>query len=197
MTEFENRQGYFTSWDETERQERLNYLLGLIKRYTFSSIAFVVLKRSFDDILSDEAKLLCGDAYGLACIGCWNNLTLRLKQPNIDGYINHVMESGAKGSSALLQIYDEGGKDAQWIKDTRTLSVSFQDKRNLPPLQAADIMAYEVYKHAQRQFGAEQRPPRYPLKQLNMSGRQWHYANEDELRKVNNYLTMLWKKWAG
>jgi hypothetical protein len=31
MTDFENNQGYFSSWTDEEHKERLNHLLGLIK----------------------------------------------------------------------------------------------------------------------------------------------------------------------
>ena len=196
MTDFESRKGDFVSWGDEERKERLNRLLELINRYTFSNISFAVQKQSFDEILSDKAKKLCGDAYGLAAIGCWNTLANRAKDPTVDGWIDYVMESGCKGSGALLGIYGAESKDPQWLNETRISSLDFRDKLLFPPLQAADILAYEGYKHIQRQLGTETRPTRYPLKQLNVPGRQWHYANEDELRNVNNYLTDLWDRRA-
>jgi hypothetical protein len=165
--------------------------LALIKRHTFSSIAFAVLKRSFDKIISDKAKKICGDAYGLASIGCWYNLALQAKVPQIDGFIAYIMESGSRGRDALTRIHDAQSKDPEWIKNTRMHSLKFRDKRYFLPLQAADILAYEIFKHTNRQFGGQQLPARYPLKQLNTPGRRWHYADNNELKQVNEYLTNL------
>ena len=196
MTDFESRHGEFADWKDEERKDRLNRLLDLIVGHTFSSIGFLVRKKSFDEILSDKAKNLCADAYGMAAIGCWYNLAVRAKQPNIDGWIDYVMEAGCKGGGALHQIWSIQVGDEQWLDDTRMRSLDFRPKHKFPPLQAADILAYELFKHAQRQFGDEQRPPRYPLKRLNVRGRQWHYADDDELRKVNEYLTDIYDRFV-
>ena len=196
MTDFESRHGEFADWKNEERRERLNRLLDLIIEHTFSSIGFVVRKKSFDEILSDEAKELCVDAYGLAAIGCWYNLALRAREPRIDGWVDYVMEAGCKGGGALQQIWSKQSDDQQWLDNTRIISLDFRSKHISPPLQAADILAYELFKQAQRQFGEEQRPPRYPLQRLNTPGRQWHYADDDELRKVNQYLTDLYGRFA-
>jgi hypothetical protein len=191
MSDYENRQDSFKSWNGQERKERLNRLLGLIKQHTFDSIAFAVLKKSFDEIFSDKAKRICGDAYGLASIGCWHKLALRAREPQIDGFLAYIMETGSKGSSALTRIYGKESKNPGWTNDTRILSLSFQDKRFFLPLQAADILAYEIFKQIHRQFGGDQRSTRYPLKQLYKFGRQWHYADDDELKRINEYLTNL------
>lgn len=195
MSEFENRKGDFASWGDGQRHERLNHLVGLIKEHTFSSIAFAVLSKSFDEILSEKAKRLCGDAYGFASIGCWYNLAVRAKRPKIDGYIEYFMGAGCRGADALTRIYREGSKDPEWTNDTRMIGLNFTDPRVFPPLQAADILAYEINKQAQRQLAGNRRSTRYPLKQLNVPGRQWHYASDDEMRKVNDYLTDLWDRY--
>ncbi len=163
MTDFENRQKAFKNWTEEDRRDRLNHLLGLIKEHTFSSIAFTMWKTAFDDIMSEAAKFICGDAYGLAAIGCFFQLGQRAADPKIDGYIDYFVESGTKGSGALSRIYEVGSEDPEWVNETRILSLSFQDKVVSLPFQAADILAYEIFKQSQRQFGEEKGPTRYPL----------------------------------
>ena len=194
MTDFESRHGEFANWKNEERKERLNRLLNLIIEHTFSSIGYVIRKKSFDEILSDSAKKLCADAYGMAAIGCWYTLAVRAKRPTIDGWFDYIMEAGCKGGSALHEIWRIQVSDEQWLDNTRMRSLDFRPKQKFPPLQAADILAYELFKQAQRQFGNEQRPPRYPLKRLNTPGRQWHYAEDDELTKMNEYLTDLYDR---
>lgn len=188
MADYESRHGYFESWDDQQRKERLNHLLEIIVRHTFLSIAYVIRKRQFDDILSDKAKELCGDAYGLASIACWNNLIPLVKK--VDGYIDYTMDNGSKGRGVLAWIYGEQCKYPEWLNSTRVLSLSFRDDQIFLPLQAADILAYEMYKHAQRQFEGLQLPVRYPYKKLCIPGRhEWHYADDAELQSTNEYLT--------
>ena len=195
MTDFENRQQQFSSWDEPLRRERLNHLLGLIRAHTQGSIGYGIPKSSFDRILSKPAKLLCGDAYGLAAIGCFFNAAKAAQIPKVDGWIRYVMESRGKGNGAVLKLYKYGSEEEKWLENTRIVGLSFEDKRLYPPLQAADILAYELYKHLPRQLRKDdQWPERYPLQQLNFPLRQWHYADDDELRATNEYLTGFWNK---
>ena len=194
MADFENRHGCFKPWTPDQRKERLNHLLGLINRHTFNSIAFAVRKRSFDRIFTAKAKRRVGDAYGLASIGCWHNLALRAKDQRIDGYIGFMMEKGCRGAGALLSIYRNESREPDWVANNRIVGLSFDDKRVFLPLQAADILAYEIHKQARRQFGGELRPTRYPLKQLAVPEHQWHYATDDELKRENEYLVRL-REW--
>jgi hypothetical protein len=191
MADFESRRGCFEQWTDDQRRDRLNHLLDLMKCYTFNSIAFVVRKKSFDKIFTAKAKRRVGDAYGIAAIGCWHNLALVAKDQRIDGYIRFTMEKGCRGVAALKRIHDNESTDPGWVKVNRIESLSFQDKRTFLPLQAADIMAYEIYKQAHRQFDGEIRPTRYPLRELASPGHQWHYATDEELKRVHAYLVRV------
>lgn len=188
MSDFESRHGPYESWTDAERKDRLNRFLDIIQKHAQQSIGFVIPKGSFDLLMSDRAKEVCGDAYGLAAIGCWHKLAITARDPRVDGVLEYVMESGARGGGALLKIVAERSEDVEWLDSTRILSLSFRDKRAFPPLQAADILAYELYKQGLRQFGPETRAARYPLKQLWTPNRQWHYPDDDELSRTNEWL---------
>ena len=191
MVDFESRQGPYTSWTRACREDCLNRLLDTIFKYVNQSVAFIIPKRSFDLILSAEAKVWCGNAYGLAALGCWRKLADTAKDPRLDGVLAITMEGGARGRHMIGNIYAAGSKDADWREANPIRSLAFHDKREFLPLQAADILAYELYKHGLRQFGYEMRAVRYPLRQLARSPRQWHYPDDDELRQVSQDLTGL------
>jgi hypothetical protein len=74
------------------------------------------------------------------------------------------------------------------VENNRIIALSFEDKRLFLPLQAADILAYELFKRFRVQQGLDDRPIRYPLKQLVTPLQQWHYPDDDELRNVNEWL---------
>ena len=191
MADFESRQGPYAAWTRACREGCLNRLLDTIFEHVSQSIACIIPKRSFDLTMSARAKLWCGDAYGLAALGCWRTLCNTAKDPRLDGVLAVTMESGALGRHAIGNIHAEGSKVADWRSANPIRSLAFEDKRYFPPLQAADIMAYELYKQGLRQFGYETRGVRYPLRQLVRSPKQWGYPDDDELREVNRYLDSL------
>ncbi|MBN4064589.1 DUF3800 domain-containing protein [Dehalococcoides mccartyi] len=191
MTDFESYQGPYASWTTDELKNCINQLLDIIHRHVIQSVGIIIPLRSFDQIMSERAKSICGDAYGLAAIQCWANLASTARDPRIDSAFEVVMEDGAKGKGSLLEVVRAASGDSEWFENNRISSLSFEDKREFPPLQAADILAYELYKHGLRQFGSEKRPGRFPLRQLRRSHQQWHYIDDDGLRKADDWLTNL------
>ncbi|MBT3996032.1 MAG: DUF3800 domain-containing protein [Chloroflexi bacterium] len=187
MTDYENIQGPYLSWTDKQGRDCINQLLDIIHRYVIQSVGIIIPLRSFDQIMSDRAKSICGDAYGLAAIQCWANLASTARHPKINAAFEIVMEDGAKGKGALIDVVRAASGDTEWFENNRIKSLSFEDKREFPPLQAADILAYELYKHGLRQFGSEKRPDRYPLRQLQRSYRQWHYLDDSGLREADDW----------
>ncbi len=185
MSEFENSRGQFDDWEKDEKETLLNKLLPIIDAHTFWSIGCIVLRQSFDSLLSEDVKRICGDAYGVATLACLRNLG-QIWQKH-DAWVDCTMEAGAKGRAALQLLVEEDSKFPGWQNEHRILSLSFQEKR-VPPLQAADILAYELYKQSQRQFGSEKRPARYPLKVLGNQKHQWIYLQDKYLTELNDDL---------
>ena len=191
MSEFESRQGPHATWANAERNELLNRFLDIIHEYVLLSVGIIIPMRSFDQLLSAKAKAICGNAYGLAAIGCWRKLGDAAQDPSGDAVLAYVMEAGANGGGALKNIFSAESKDADWRNRNRIESVEFRDKRLFLPVQAADRLVYELYKHGLRQFGTETRGERYPLRQLRRSPWKWNYLGNDELNRINEYLTGL------
>lgn len=189
MSEFENQQGPYRSWSEEEGKKRLNELLEIIDRHVFSSVGTVVPKASFDAIVSPHAKRMCGDAYGLAAIGCFKNVADTARDPRINGVMEYILEAGQSGSAALLKIFHQGRKEFDWIDNNRISSLEIRDKRVCLPLQASDILAYELFKHAARSIGNEHRSTRHPLKLLGRKPQEWHYIDDAELKAVEDWLS--------
>jgi hypothetical protein len=187
MSEFENRRGQFSGWTENAKRDLLNKLLPIIDDHTILSMGCIVLKQSVDSLVSDVVKRICGDAYGLAALGCWRHLGHILQ--GADAWVDCSMEAGAKGSGALKSIFEEDSKIPEWRSNHRIQSLYFRDKRMFPQLQAADILAYELYKQSARQFGSETRAVRYPLQALGSMKHLWVYLNEACLREYNDDLT--------
>jgi hypothetical protein len=64
-----------------------------------------------------------------------------------DPQIGYVMESGAEGRGQTMKLWSDNYADERQRRDLRMLSLTFEDKRRVLPLQAADLLAYELFKH--------------------------------------------------
>ena len=148
-------------------------------------------------MVPDLVKKLTGDAYGLAALMCLRHLGVELQDPKIDGWMDCSMENGAKGWDALHTMWRENAKRLEWHNDYRTISLTSRDKRYFPPLQAADILAYELYQQADLLFGENPRPMRYPLMALAAGKRnKWLFAQEQHIRAFSDDVTKQLRAWG-
>ena len=187
MVDFAQKQEQFVGWNEEERRNLLNKLLPIIHEHTFWSIGIIVFKAAFDELVSEPVKQICGDSYGVATLACWRHLGQIMKK--VDGWMDCRMEAGAMGRSALELLHAEDSKFPTWRNEHRVLGLSFNNKRDFSPLQAADILAYELHKEVPRQFGNVNRKPRYPLKKLSQKKHEWHYITNKHLMELNEDVT--------
>jgi hypothetical protein len=74
-----------------------------------------------------------------------------------------VFEEGARGSGYVRKGFGELNRS---FADYGLSSLSFAGKADFEPLQAADILAYEIFRHCLKVYGDDQRPARYPLRRL-------------------------------
>lgn len=58
------------------------------------------------------------------------------------------------------------------------------------PLQAADILAYELWRDIPRYFGTEKRSRRYPLQVLGAKPNIWSVVGEDNMRVFAEVITL-------
>jgi len=190
MTDFAVKAPPYDTWEEPERRERLARLLAIIKSHTCWSDATILPRRIFDEVFSARAKRICGGAYGLCAAACLLSVAEWLRSKENDGWVAHVFEAGAHGRGELARIFGANIKDPEQKTYLRLLSLRFEDKRDFPPLQAADLLAYELYRDLPRGMGWEQKSPRYPLTALAEVPHKWGYLDGRQLRKWSEILSM-------
>ncbi len=197
MSDFANRVGPYATWNEQERRARLTRLLGIISNSTVASVATCLSVPEVEEIFSARAKAMCGGAYGLAAIATFMSAAdVVSADESIDGTINYVFESGARGAGQIAAVYNANVRDPVQKDQYRLGSLRFDDKRMFLPLQAADILAYEVYKNWRRERAArekiehEKAEPRFPLVALAAQPHHWGMLSAEELRKWHRVLTI-------
>jgi hypothetical protein len=86
---------------------------------------------------------------------------------------------GTKNEGQLINTSDMLKKHDRFIVDLTT-----GDDRKLPPLQAADLLAFELCSEARRQAKNEQRDSRYALQRFDDHPHDWVNISEQNLREV-------------
>jgi hypothetical protein len=111
----------------------------------------------------------------------------RLENP--EGWVRYTFESGARGAGEVLKNFQLNMRFPQQKEHYRLLGLSFEGKRDFLPLQAADILAYELYRHLPRQYGIDQRSGiRRELKMLSVGAKRWWRIEDEELAKWSRVL---------
>ena len=187
MSQFANRAGVFQGWTEGQRRARLPRLIEIINRNAIMSVGVGIDRKLFDSVISEKAKAFVGGAYGLAfsCIAI--EISKEISKVHPEAQVAYVLESGTAGAGEILKVFQENLKDPVYAKELRILSLRFEDKRRYLPLQAADILAYELYKHLPKQPTSPSNA-RYPLRELSSIPRRWFTPDEDSLRTFSAVL---------
>ena len=160
MTDFVARRAPYDKWDDDQRRERLSRLIELINGNVFAGIGFALPMSEYYKAFSKRAKEYCGGAYGLAATVCFMDAAMAVKDEHPKARIAYIFEQGVKGRGQVMKIFDHACDDPKLRDDRRLLSLKYENKRDFRPLQAADILAYELYRHLPIQIGESQQSPR-------------------------------------
>jgi hypothetical protein len=90
-----------------------------------------------------------------------------------------VFAFGADRSGAIEQETLKAISENE--QESRYLSVTFERRTQIPPLQAADIAVYDMAKEVARILGHHRRGKRRLMNRLQERYRYWGYMDEEEL----------------
>lgn len=151
MGKFTNGAQPYEDWKTEKKAECFARLVGIINARTLLSIGHSFLVSRYCAIFTPAARRVAGGPYGLAANCCIMDAAEYLRKENPEGWLRYTFESGARGAGEVLKNFQLNMRTPQQKDHYRLLGLSFEDKRQFLPLQAADILAYELYRHLPRQ----------------------------------------------
>jgi hypothetical protein len=195
MADYSNRAKAYAYWQETQRLIRFNRLVDIINSHDMGIFGTVIATEPFNRIFSAKAKRHCGGAYGLAAVMNFMEVSKKVSAVNEehgwDAWVAYVYESGTVGAGQVLKVFQANKNNPKQEQEWRLLSLRFEDKRKFVPLQAADILAYELYRHLPRQLGVDPRPPRMEImRRLAIPTHKWGTVDDNELAKWSPIIEM-------
>ncbi len=168
MSEYESGIGRYKDWNERGvKKERFSRLLDIIEEHVMATVGASVSLADCADSFGDPPV---ATAYGLTALHCSNMIPqYRHLREHPGEQVTYTFEAGDRGYGKLRDGYDLIYEEP-WRRAFNRLSgrLKVEDK-NSPPLQAADILAYEGWKQWVRKHGGDGRPTRYPWKRLSQT----------------------------
>jgi hypothetical protein len=145
--ELENFRGEFVGWTPAKRDVFVQKAQRIIRRRTYVAIGIAVIKSDFEKIIPETLKRFYGGAYGFCAILCLARAKRWFDKAKQKDPIDWVFEAGTAGSGQIGHLLDAIYAKVEMRNDFRLGRWTFAGK-DVVPLQAADVIAYEIFKHA-------------------------------------------------
>jgi hypothetical protein len=165
MREYAHSQGVFKTWkgDENRRRKIYGKLWEIISNAGIMPLGCFVQLNEFKQELQGQEHHVLKDAYYLCYMGCLR-ITEQLldfqQVAQISTYFDDKKDSRTEASN-IFNILKPRYKG-------RIPFPEFRNMRNSPPLQIADIIAYESKKEFERQLNKQSQAPRWGFSQLEV-----------------------------
>jgi len=186
MTDCENRRKEFEGWDEKRKLRAIKRAHGIIKCRTNIAISAGIILPDYQAVLFDApdvAKEL-GSPFFLCVNGCLREIAKWIEKYHRKGEpIAYIFEEGDEGKGEIMEMFRKISGDARLKAGCGYESFRFANKRIVTPLQAADINAYESWKHMINQITIPTplRPIRKSMWSLAGHPNQSRYFDREEL----------------
>jgi hypothetical protein len=183
MTTFEARRKEYEGWSNEKRIQFLRRLHSIIKKRVFAGFAVSVVLSDYEEIMNDEVRAYFGNHHQFVTIACLQYISNWLRAQNYKENVAYFFESGSGFDADVERLLRDIINDERLSDRYLIRSCSIVNKRNLAPLQAADIVAYEVNKAHAREVGDDKtRPIRRSVINLRLpSVNEWYYFTKKEL----------------
>jgi len=138
----------FRGWTWEERERLIRRLLTMIRLRARIGLTTSVIKKHYDSLITGKLRERCGKHYSFAVRKCLHDIAAWRSKFGITGPMQYVFDQMSEGKGEIMNILDEyitAGDGANLGLSQG--GYSFQSKKNLVPLQAADALAHESLRH--------------------------------------------------
>jgi len=191
MTDFEAGKGDYASWSKLVAIERLKRFHSIMNDHIMFNCASVVNCADFDTFTSKKVKRRKKqpklDYYSFDVIVCMDAIGNWCTKNNYNEPINYVFAHLDKQGSFLDEWFAYCSSNPVLKKRYRLSSVWAKGlMRDVPELQAPDIVAYEMNKRAANEYGRAEKFTRKSLANLNFDYDKIEplYYSMDEIKSI-------------
>ncbi len=151
MTDFSNAAPPFNGCSDAVRQSCLQKLVSVTNRHAWGGFYLTISLAAYRRTITPGADKWLGGPYGLAMVRCFFEMGDALVKVDPARQISYVLEDGARGKGQVLKVFELNKNKPE----LGLIELTFANKTRFVPLQAADILAYEVYRARDRQLSSK------------------------------------------
>jgi hypothetical protein len=164
MREFVPPHGKYSEWDEERRRTLLEQLILIIHQHSSVGVGAAVEMTEFvattHEFAHSKAPDLVQSPYEWCFRYCSVQAAAWADASNCHGLIDYVLDGGCSCRGRLHQSFRMSTENNELRQRFRLGTISFATGKEAVALQCADLLAYEMYKEADRLIREAPRPPR-------------------------------------
>lgn len=164
QNKWSNRAKPFDQWREDRRRDYLNELISVITSREVVTIGAAVSEERFDTHFPGGRRIMSPFGFAAQCVFGATAEVIKKRVP--DARIAYVFESGTLGFGEVQRAFDESLAIPSVKEEFGLVSLTQGEKSDFMQLQAADLMAYEVFKLYEKGDDPESWNARYPLREI-------------------------------
>lgn len=183
MTDFDNPHSkIYGDWPTARKVAFLRQLHNIMSAHSLRRFSSSTVVSDYED-LAPEEQYAMGNPHVHGAVSCFKLIRGWADKVKIYDRFLYVFESGSPHEKKLRRctadLTDEQ-KDAYRIS-----KIAFVDKREMSPLQGADILAFETRKEMCRQLDPGTRKTRQSIRNLHVpSLDEWAYMAKEQFRAI-------------
>jgi hypothetical protein len=189
-SDLENFQGEFKGWTPEKRTRFIRRAQSIIRKHTYSAIGQLLVKADFDSAVPPSVARMMGGPYGFCGYHCLKAVGEWCDNQKYQGGVHYVFEAGTEGHGQLDKMLNAVYKGSDiHRKKFRFSGWSFKDK-SATPLQAADVIAYEMLKIGENHIVTKSRKTRASARALFRQRDLFHthYWTPEDLKRWTELL---------
>jgi len=138
----------FTGWSQQRKDDLIHRVVFVIKSNVMFCIGSALPMADYKKVVPADLRKKIGHPYYLSLQHCIQSVLHHCSSKSITEEVSFTFDEKAKFSGRAVQIYNSYKSGQAITKSGKALlgPIAFADDRNVTPLQAADIMAYEINK---------------------------------------------------
>jgi hypothetical protein len=163
MKDFASRRRYYEGWSEQKRRKLLGKLLRIIATTNPFPVGAIISLDDYRSFSAEDQKLM-GDPYHFCLMGCVYLPSWRTENDPPDVRVSIIFGEQLEFKYMAGQLLEDFKQNYPAAK--RFDPPAFGDMKEVVPLQAADIVAYELHKEFERRRYRPQADQRYGYMEL-------------------------------
>jgi hypothetical protein len=171
MAQFESRLGEFGGWSNTRRQLFMKKLIEAIKARDVHCVGSALVRAHYDALSEDDKNWMTHGNPHYPYFLCFQHCIVEAchvaDRLPAEEKVAFVFDRQQDFAAEATRLYNDLKDQEGWPNRERLADiVAFASKRETTPLQVADLIAYECYKHLDNKLFHQQHQARWPISQL-------------------------------